>query len=314
MSKSTLATFGILLVTAIWGSTFFIIKDAVTLIDPIDFLAVRFTIGALLPAIVFHRSLLRLTLKQWGMGLGLGGLYGLAQIAQTVGLRHTDASISGFITGTYVILTPVFLWIFFKSRLNLTTWLAVGLAAVGLGVLSITGLGSGGGLGELLTLIGAALYAVHIIVLDRWSRAMDAMSLTVVQLIGVAIVVVVLGAPGGYHVPTEPSVWGAIAYTAIVAGIVTMLLQTWAQRHISPTRVALLMTFEPVFASAFAVGFGGEDLTVRLLLGGGLILGATLLGIRSGTPEPTELHTLADPASPPSEEPKSPDKESRQRR
>ena len=180
------------------------------------------------------------------------------------------------------------------------TWLAVALAAVGLGVLSITGFASSGGFGELLTFIGAALYAVHIVVLDRWSRAMDAMPLTVVQLIGVAVVVVALGAPGGYQIPAEPRVWGAIAYTAIIAGIVTMLLQTWSQRHISPTRVALLMTFEPVFASAFAVGLGGEDLSVRLILGGSLILVATLLGIRSGSPEPTEVRHLPEPPpSPP---------------
>ncbi|HMR49468.1 MAG TPA: DMT family transporter [Arachnia sp.] len=281
MSKSGVATLAILLVTAIWGSTFFIIKDAVALVDPVDFLAVRFAIGATLPAVVFHRTLRRLTLRQWGMGLALGGVYGLAQIAQTIGLRHTDASVSGFITGTYVVLTPVILWLFFKTRLNRGTWLAVALAAAGLAVLSITGFSASGGVGEFLTFVGAALYAVHIVVLDRWSRAMDAMPLTVVQLIGVAVVVGVLGAPGGYRIPAVPSVWGAILYTAILAGIVTMLLQTWAQRHISPTRVVLLMTFEPVFASAFAIWLGGEDLTARLLLGGCLILAATLLGVRA---------------------------------
>lgn len=285
MRKPTVATLALLVVTAIWGSTFFIIKDAVSKIDPIDFLAVRFAVGAAIPAFVFWRRLSRLTATQWQIGLALGCLYGLAQIVQTVGLQTTAASVSGFITGTYVVLTPIIMWIAFKARLNVRTWVAVALALAGLAVLSLTGLGNGG-VGEALTLVGAALYAVHIVLLDRWSRSMDAMSLAIVQLIGVALTTGFLGLPGGYHVPADPGVWGAIVYTAIMAGIFTMLLQTWAQRHITPTRVALLMTFEPVFASAFAVGFGGEAVTIRLVAGGALILLATLVGIRGGQAEP----------------------------
>lgn len=274
-----LATIAILIVTAIWGSTFFIIKDAVATVDPIDFLAVRFGIGALVPALIFLPRLRRLSGAQWQLGLALGGLYGLAQIVQTIGLQHTQASVSGFITGTYVVLTPVILWIVFRARVGRATWLAVGLAVAGLAVLSLTGVG-GGGVGEALTLVGATLYALHIVLLDRWSRSMDTISLAVVQLIGIAVTCGFLGLPGGYRIPAEPSVWGAILYTALAAGVVTMLLQTWAQRHITPTRVALLMTFEPVFASAFAVGLGGEALTLRLIVGGALILIATVVGIR----------------------------------
>ena len=295
MRQSTAATLALLVVTAIWGSTFFIIKDAVTKIDPIDFLAVRFAVGAIIPAAIFWRRLRRLTATQWQIGLALGGLYGMAQIVQTVGLQTTSASVSGFITGTYVVLTPIIMWIAFRARLNVRTWVAVGLATVGLAVLSLTGLGNGG-VGEALTLVGATLYAVHIVLLDRWSRSMDAMSLAIVQLIGVALTTGLLGLPGGYRVPDDAGVWAAIGYTAIVAGLATMLLQTWAQRHITPTRVALLMTFEPVFASAFAIALGGETVTPRLLGGGALILLATLIGVRGGQADPDPLPL--DPASP----------------
>lgn len=293
MRRSTPATLAILLVTAIWGSTFFVIKDAVSLLDPIDFLAARFGIAALLPAVLFFGRLRRLSWRQWRIGLPLGGVYGLAQTVQTIGLRHTDACISGFITGTYVVLTPLILWAGFRARLHLSTWIAVALAAIGLATLSLAGL-SGGGTGELLTLLGAALYALHIVFLDRWSRSMDAMSLATTQLIGVALVVGILGLPGGYHIPPVPSVWGAILYTAVVAGIISMLLQTWAQRHITPTRVVLLMTFEPVFASVFAIGLGGETLTWRLLTGGSLILVATLIGVRGGRADPVDPHRTDD--------------------
>jgi drug/metabolite transporter (DMT)-like permease len=110
---------------------------------------------------------------------------------------------------------------------------------------------------------------------------MDAPALATVQLIGVAVTCAAFGAPDGVELPSDGGVWDAVLYTAIVAGIVTMALQTWAQRHLDPTRIVLLMTFEPVFASAFAIAFGGESLTWRLLVGGSMILGATLLGIRS---------------------------------
>ncbi len=297
--RHSLATLAILLVTAIWGSTFFIIKDAVALVDPIDFLAARFSIAAVVPAIIFWRRLRRLTPQQWQIGLSLGVLYGLAQIVQTIGLQHTDASVSGFITGTYVVITPIILWIGFKARLNRMTWVAVLIALAGLGVLSLTGIGSGG-IGESLTLVGATLYALHIVLLDRWSRSMDAISLTLVQLIGVALTCVFLGLPGAYRIPAETTVWGAILYTAVFAGIVTMLIQTWAQRHVSPTRVALVMTFEPVFASAFAVALGGETVTARLLVGGSLILFATFIGLRAGRADTTdpEITTHLHPPEP----------------
>lgn len=288
MRPSSLATAAVLAVTAIWGSTFFVIKDAVGKVDPVDFLVVRFAIGAAIPSLLFLGRLRRLTARQWLVGLGIGVVYGLAQIAQTVGLQTTAASVSGFITGTYVVLTPVVMWVAFRARVTAGTWAAIALATVGLGVLSLTGFGAGApllGVGESLTLLGAALYAVHVVVLDRHASSMDAPALATVQLIGVAVTCAAFGVPDGVELPSDGGVWGAVLYTAIVAGIVTMALQTWAQRHLDPTRIVLLMTFEPVFASVFAIAFGGESLTWRLLVGGAMILGATLLGVRAGQDE-----------------------------
>ncbi|NHB85309.1 DMT family transporter [Tessaracoccus sp. HDW20] len=112
------------------------------------------------------------------------------------------------------------------------------------------------GVGEALTLLSAAIYAVHIVALGSWAGRMDAVALAVVQLIAVAAICLVAGAPGGYDIPPVAAAWGAIAYTGLAAGIVTMVLQTWAQRHIAPTRTGLLMTLEPVFAALFAVLLG----------------------------------------------------------
>lgn len=292
MRRSGLATLAVLTITAIWGSTFFIIKDAVDRMEPIDFLAIRFTIAAALIALVLWPRLRRLPAGGWRAGLGLGVLYGLAQIAQTYGLKHTSASVSGFITGTYVVLTPIILWLFLKVRLSAQAWVAVALACLGLGVLTLTG-PAAMGWGEWLTLLGAFFYALHIVVLERFAPQWDALALTAVQLAGVALTCLVAAVPGGVHLSADPVAWRAIAYTVLVAGIATMLLQTWAQRHLSATRTALMMTFEPVFASLFAIALGGEHLSARLLIGGGVILAATVLGARSTPQTPVATATQA---------------------
>ena len=126
-----LATFMLVLVTAIWGSTFFLIKDLVVTIPSTDFLGVRFTIAAAAMTIVFWRQLRALHRSDVRVGVVLGGLYGVAQILQTEGLAHTDASVSGFITGTYVVLTPILAAAIFRDRIPVRVWVAVALAMAG---------------------------------------------------------------------------------------------------------------------------------------------------------------------------------------
>lgn len=294
-SRQGQATAALLLVTAIWGSTFFIIKDALHTIDPFDYLVVRFLIASVVSGVIFFRRLRRLTAMEWKIGLGLGAVYGIAQIAQTTGLARTSASVSGFITGTYVVITPVILWLLYRVRPARNVWLAVALSITGLAVLSLTGF-SAGGIGEVLTFAGAATYALHIVLLDKFAAKVDAMALTVLQLIGVTVVCFPFSLREGVSVPPTLNVWGAILYTAVVAGIITMLLQTWSQKHLPATRVAILMTFEPVFASTFAVIFGSDQLTLRLVLGGTLIFLATVIGV--GLPVFSRRRRTADTTCP----------------
>lgn len=267
-----LATLLLVCVTAVWGSTFFLIRDLVAHVPSADFLAVRFAIAAVVMAAVFRRQLLALTRRELGVGVVLGVLYGLAQLLQTVGLEHTDASVSGFVTGTYVVLTPVFGAVLFRDRLPGSTWLAVLLATAGLAVLSLRGLSVG--FGEALTLASAGLYALHIVGLGRWSTASSATGLATVQAFVIAVVASVGAVPDGLTLPSGAGQWSSLLYMALVAGAVALWAQTWAQSHLPATRAAIVMTMEPVFAAFFAVLFGGESLTVRMLVGGGLVLTA----------------------------------------
>nr|WP_275588530.1 DMT family transporter [Microlunatus panaciterrae] len=264
--------------TAAWGSTFFMIKDVVTRIPVTDLLAVRFAIASLVLVLVAFRQL-RMSAATLARGVGLGLLYGVAQILQTVGLSHTAASVSGFITGLYVVATPLLAALIFRVRVSAVTWIAVGLATGGLGVLSLQGFALG--YGELLTLGAAIIYAGHIIAMGRWSTPETTMSLTVVQMVVIALVCTVgaLIGPGDWRIqlPGSGGDWLVIVYLAVVAGALTMFLQTWAQARIEPTRAAVVMSMEPVWAAAFAVALGGERISWRMLLGGLAILTAMYL-------------------------------------
>jgi drug/metabolite transporter (DMT)-like permease len=284
LSSSRFATLLLVAVTAVWGSTFFLIRDLVEHVPSADFLAVRFAIAAVVMAVVFHRQTLALTRREVLIGVVLGVLYGVAQLLQTVGLEHTDASVSGFVTGTYVVLTPVLGAVLLRDRLPGSTWLAVALATAGLAVLSLRGFRVG--YGEALTLAAAAFYALHIIGLGRWSTAASATGLATVQAFVITVVTCVAAVPDGISLPETGGQWTSLLYMALIAGAVALWAQTWAQSHLPATRAAIVMTMEPVFAAFFAVLLGGESLTARMLLGGALVLAAMyvveLLGRRSG--------------------------------
>jgi drug/metabolite transporter (DMT)-like permease len=270
-----LATAALVAVTAAWGSTFFLIRDLLERVPVADFLAVRFAIAALALVVVAPRSVGRLSGRARRQGLLLGALYGCAQVLQTTGLQHTSASVSGFVTGMYVVLTPLLGALLLRQRVGLTTWSAVALATAGLGVLSLRGASIG--YGEALTLASAALYALHILALGRWSTGKDALGLSVVQMAVIATIAAVAAVPGGLTLPQTTADWGSVLFMALVAGALALLAQTWAQAHLAPTRAAIVMTLEPVFAAGFAVVLGGEDATARMLLGGLLVVLAMLV-------------------------------------
>jgi drug/metabolite transporter (DMT)-like permease len=270
-----LATLALLGMTACWGSTFFLIKDLLDRVPVLDFLAVRFAIASAALWLMFPRALGRLTRTSLRHAVVLGLLYGVAQILQTAGLADTPASVSGFITGMYVVSTPLFAALLLHSRITRVTWGAVALSVVGLGVLSLSGLSVG--YGEALTFASALLYALHIVGLGAWSDARQAMGMTIVQLLVITAVSLVVTAPDGLVLPGSGRDWLSVLYMAVFAGALALAGQTWAQAHLPPTRTAIIMTMEPVFAAAFAVLLGGESATGRMLVGGLLVLTAMLV-------------------------------------
>ena len=271
---SVLAAAALLGLAASWGSTFFMIKDLLDRVPTLDLLAVRFGIASLALLVVAPRAIARLSPVVRKHALVLGLLYGVAQIMQTAGLAHTPASISGFVTGLYVVCTPLLAAAILRTRIPPITWAAVALATVGLGVLALNGFSIG--YGELITLASAVLYALHIVGLGAWSSAQDAVGMTILQIMVIAVVCTLATAHDGIVLPDRRGDWASVLYMAVIVGALGLLGQTWAQAHLPPTRSAIIMSMEPVFASFFAVWLGGEDVTTRLLLGGAMVLVAML--------------------------------------
>lgn len=276
-------TLALLAVTAVWGSTFVVVKDAVDRMPVTDFLTWRFALAAIAMLLLRPRTVAALPRRGRRAGLLLGLALGGGYLLQTLGLQTTSAAVSGFITGMFVVLTPLGAAVLLRQAPSRVAWTAVGLATVGLGLLSLRGFAVGGG--ELLTLGCAAAFALHIVGLGRWASSFDAYGLAVVQLLTVALMCGVVAVPGGLAQPPDLGVWGALLLTSLAATALAFVVQTWAQAHLPPTRAAVVMTMEPVFGGLFAVGVAGERLGLRTLLGGLLVLAAMVLtevGPRSG--------------------------------
>lgn len=269
------AVIALVLVTMIWGLTFVTVKDAISRMPVMDFLALRFTLATLIMVLVRPRSILHNTKQDLMRGIGLGAVLGAGYVTQTLGLTRTSAAVSGFITGMFVVFTPLIAGLIFRRKIGVTAWLAVAVATAGLAIISLKGMAVGPG--ELLTLVCAVLYAFHIIGLGEWSTGKDSYALAVIQLAAVAVICGIGAIPGGLTLPPDYTAWGAILLTAVLATAFAFVIQTWAQSLLSPTRTAIILTMEPVFAGFFAVLIGGEVLGMRTIVGGALVLSAMYL-------------------------------------
>lgn len=275
MTRAWLPTTALIAVTAAWGSTFFMTKVVVDSIGVADYLAVRFVVAAAALVLLLLPHVRALDARGRRDALVLGFVYGAAQLLQTQGLARIDASVSGFVTGMYVVFVPVIGLVLYRHRPPRSTWFAVVLATVGLGFLSLRGWSLS--LGVVVTLGSAALYALHIVLLGRWSRSEDVLGMSALQMVAIAVTCTAAALPGGITLPRTGTSWAAVLYMSLVAGALALVLQTWAQAHLPAARAAIIMTNEPVFATLFAVWFGGEILTGRIVIGGSAVLAAMAL-------------------------------------
>ncbi len=271
-----LADMGLLWAAAIWGSTFFIVKDALADIDPIILVGYRFTLAGLILLVYVLKTGRRLN-HHWLPGLFLSVVLWLLYIPQTIGLEYTTASNSGFITGLFVAFVPIFMWLIFHRRPGRIDLLATAVALGGLWVL--TGGMHDVNLGDILTLLAAVTYALHILYVDRFlKRGADPFVLTCQQFLMVGlfslVVGVVLDLP--FTIGSTQAVW-VVIFLAVFPTFSAFLIQVLAQRTTAPFKVSLIFSLEPVFAALFAWTLGGEVFVTHRALGGLLIFSALVL-------------------------------------
>jgi drug/metabolite transporter (DMT)-like permease len=246
-------------VTAVWGVTFVQVKDAVDVYPLFAFLAIRHAIATGALGLVGARRLRTLGSSGFAAGAVLGALLGLGIGLQTAGLERTTVSSTGFITGLYVVLTPIFGLLLFRTRVGLEVWLGAVLAIGGLAMLS--GVHVGSTVGDLLVLASSAAQALQIVMVERYANRYDAIALTLVEmgacLVGFLAIALALGE---LEVPRGWTVWGALIVTGIFASALAYLIQVWAQRRLSAARIAIVFSLETVFAGLFGYWLSGDRL------------------------------------------------------
>jgi len=272
----------VLMVTAIWGGSFVVMKDTLVRMDVNSFLGWRFMIATLLLIAMRPRTIKLFTKKFLIKGAVVGSLLGSGYIFQTFGLTQTTVAKTGFITGLYAIFTPLLAAGLFKKLVSRVQWAATALAFAGLAMLSFKGLSLG--VGESLVLVSALLFAGHIIALGEWSSGMDTYALTVVQMASVSAISFIASLTTKTEAPHDAGVWKAILFTAVFASAFAFLIQTWTQSFMAPTAIGILLTMEYIFAAIFGVIFGHEHLGLRTLIGGSLVIVALVVIIRSEEP------------------------------
>lgn len=283
----------LVLVTAVWGITFVQVKDAVAVYPLFAFLAVRYAIAAGVLGVVGAGRVRTLGRSGLVAGTVVGGFGALGIGLQTAGLERTTVSSTGFITGLYVVLTPLFGLILFRTHVAVQVWLAVVLSVAGLALLS--GVHAGSATGDLLVLASTSAQAMQIVMVERYASRYDALALTFVAMAtSCAGFLVVALARGDLSVPRGWTVWGALVVTGIFASALAVLIQIWAQRRLSAARIALVFALETVFAGLF--GYWLKDDRLGWLGWGGCAL--ILAGIVLAEPAAADLLRSATSRSP----------------
>ncbi|HEY8715951.1 MAG TPA: DMT family transporter [Candidatus Acidoferrum sp.] len=286
------------LCSLLWGATFVVVRNALDHVSVFLFLALRFTVAAVLMATFRPRALKRLHQEELFAGGALGLFLFGGYAFQTAGLQYTTPAKSGFVTGSSVVLVPLLLGVFWRRRM--TAWIYGGTLAVvaGLYLLTVPAEGfTGFNRGDLLTLAAAALYAVHIILVGEYARRHSGAALGVLQIAacaGLAWFATISASLTSWQIVRFDGRLEAlvgIGICAVFATAIAFSVQLWAQQYTSPSHAAIIFTLEPVFAVITSFLVIGERLNRRSMIGGVFVLAGILIAELLGpaaveSPEP----------------------------
>ena len=286
------ATFGrilLLLVTIAWGSSFVVLKDALTTLGNGKFtffiLAMRFLISGILISAICYKKLITIKKSTFIKGLVLGFILFCAYGIQTVGLRYTTASKNAFLTAVYVVLVPFLAWVFLAKKPTLRNYIGAVICLVGIAFVALIGnndTASNELLGDLLSLASGVFYAIQIIYIAKHAKNDDAIQLLIVEILTVAVLCICISGAlefplhyKEFYIP-QGFTW-RICYLALVCTLFAQFGQMIAQKYTPPTSVALLFSFEAVFGVIFELLLGEANITGYLIIGFVLIFLAIII-------------------------------------
>ncbi len=285
-----LAPLALLLITVIWGWTFVLVKEGMSEVGPLTFLAGRFLIAFVLLIPLFWGAVRRIDRRTLGAGAVIGVALFSGYLFQTWGLVYTTATKSGLITGLSVVIVPLLAAALNRERVGKLAWTGAGLAATGLGLL-VLGRGrlSPMNIGDLLTLVCAVSYATHIVLVDRYVRRVDYRGLLVVQ-VGMVALISTVGAAILEPIPTHIS--GSLAEGVLITGVLATALALYVlnrfQSYSTAAYTAIILTMEPVFAALFGYLLLRETLVPIQIVGAVVIVIATIIPLVTARPARTE--------------------------
>ena len=279
MKSRNLLYLAMLGAAAVWGGSFVVMKDSLEKQDVFSFLASRFILASILMFMYRPTALRGLSKKFVLRGILAGILLGSGYIFQTFGLTNTTVSNTGFITGLYLVFTPLISLVILRRHVIRIQWLAVLLAFIGLFLISYNGVSIGRG--ETLVLISAILYGAHFVALGEWSDGGNTYALTLIQIATLAVMASLFTIKDGFELPPDSSVWLAVLFTAFFATFLAFLVQTKAQSVMSATAASVLLATETPFAVIFGLYFNSDPLTLKIITGGILVMVAMGLVIWS---------------------------------
>jgi drug/metabolite transporter (DMT)-like permease len=294
-SKRVRADLALAFCTVLWGATFVVVKNALDHASVFLFLAVRFSLAALLMAAFRPRALRNLKREELLAGAALGIFMFGGYAFQTAGLQYTTPAKSGFVTGSSVVLVPLLLAIFWRKHLARWAYAGAFCAVIGLYFLTVPAEGiSHLNRGDVLTFAAAVLYAVHIILVGDYTQQHSHGALSVLQVAACAALAwIATGSLGalGWQAPRFDFRWELYAGTAICAVFATAAafsIQLWAQQYTTPSHAAIIFTLEPVVAVITSYVVIGERLSPRSLVGAAFVLSGILLAELLGAPAAPE--------------------------
>ena len=264
-------------VALVWGTTYAVIKDTLSVVEPYSLMMMRFSFSAIILSGIYFKKLRKLSLDDIKRGSIIGIFMFLAFYFLIISIRFTTASKFSFIIGAYVLIVPFLSYGLGRRKLNRNEVIGAIVATIGLGFLTIER-GVSFNLWDLVAGCCSFFFAAHMVAIEKYSGKSNAIALTIIQFIVTALIFIVLtGVKEGYNFSVLPQIKWTLGYLVIVSTVIPFAIQNIVQRYISATATALILTLQSAFGSIFAVYYLDERMSLQMILGCILIFIAIVL-------------------------------------